>query len=108
MDRTRQRGWDAPHLFQHQDTVARPDELGQLCDAALVEVGPGEAAVVEVDLWTAVLPVPLPCSYGPHTEVSRWDALWSAYVRGWGGSGEGFLFVVKKKIYTSDGPTSLT
>ena len=52
----------APHLFEHQDTVARANTLGQLSDAALVQVGARKAAVVEVDLRTAVLPVPLSCT----------------------------------------------
>lgn len=49
------------HLFEHQDTVSRTDELRKLRDASLVQVRPGEAAVVEVDLGAAVLPVALTC-----------------------------------------------
>lgn len=50
-----------PHLFKHKDTVSRANELRQLCDAPLVKVRPRETAVVEVDLGTAVLAVPLSC-----------------------------------------------
>lgn len=58
----------APHLFEHQDTVARADTLGQLSDAALVQVGAREAAVVEENLGTAVLSVPLSCTQTHHTQ----------------------------------------
>lgn len=50
-----------PHLFEHEDTVPRADELRQLCDASLVEVRPRETAVIEVDFGAAVFPVPLAC-----------------------------------------------
>lgn len=50
-----------PHLFEHKDTVSRTNKLGQLCDASLVKVRARETAVVEVNLRTAVFPVPLPC-----------------------------------------------
>ena len=50
------------HLFEDEDTVSRADELRQLGDASLVEVGPREAAVVEVYLGTAVFAVPMSCT----------------------------------------------
>lgn len=45
------------HLLQHQNTVARPHGLGQLCNPAFVQVRPREAPVVEVDLWAAILDI---------------------------------------------------
>lgn len=52
--------WISPsHLFEHEDTVSRANELRQLCNASLVKVRARETAVVEVDLGTAVFPIPL-------------------------------------------------
>lgn len=53
---------DPSHLFEHKDTVSRANELRQLCNASLVQVRPRETAVVEVDLGTAVFPVPRSCT----------------------------------------------
>lgn len=52
-----------PHLFEYEDTVPRADELRELGDASLVEVRPGEAAVIEVDFGAAVFSVALPCAW---------------------------------------------
>lgn len=45
------------HLLEHQRALPRPDGLRQLGDAALVEVRPREAAVVDEDLGAAVAAV---------------------------------------------------
>lgn len=52
-----------PHLFEDEDTVPRADELRELCNAPLVEVRPGEAAVIEVDFGAAVFSVALSCEW---------------------------------------------
>lgn len=62
-----------PHLFEHKDTVSRANELRQLCNASLVKVRPRETAMVEVDLGTAVLPVPLSCMWTYKHGISRWN-----------------------------------
>lgn len=59
--RQRPAGPAHPHLFEHEDTVPRADELRKLCNASLVEVRPRETAVIEVDFGAAVFPVPLAC-----------------------------------------------
>lgn len=70
------------HLFKHKDTVSRANELRELCNAALVKVRPRETAVVEVDLGTAVLPVPLSCVW-----TQTWNQLmgimtmWDPFLR---------------------------
>lgn len=45
------------HLFEHQRALPRSDSLWQLGNAALVEVRPREAAVVDKDFGAAVAAV---------------------------------------------------
>lgn len=45
------------HLFEHQRALPRSDGLRQLGNAALVEVRPREAAVVDKDFGAAVAAV---------------------------------------------------
>lgn len=66
-------GSPPPHLFEYEDTVPRADELGELSDASLVEVRPGEAAVIKVDFGAAVFPVALPCA---------WTHVWRGNISG--------------------------
>ena len=48
-----------PHLFEDQYTIAWANELGQLSNAPLVQVGSRETPVVEVDFGAAILSISL-------------------------------------------------
>lgn len=60
-----------PNLLKYQDTVSRSHTLGQLCNTALIEVGPREAAMVKIDLRAAVLPIRLACWWHIHTHTHK-------------------------------------
>lgn len=45
------------HLLEHQGAFAWSHGLGQLCDAALIQVRPGEAPMVDEYLGATVLPI---------------------------------------------------